>query len=385
MISLGAEAFGSKTSNFVERHLLYAKESGANIHIVTLIPGKHNYEPVSFEGKLFVYPVSSGGYLSIIMKSIYMAFKLSRSIKFNVMYTQDPFGTAIVGLVTRLLFSIPIIIGNHSSFIDNRYWINERKYFFSLLNFISKKTLIKANACRVINHIERKKYNEILNINLNDIFVVNTPVLLSPFLPLASKEKISLLRKSLGIDDKAPVFIWVGRPVPVKRIPLLLEAFKMVIKKHPDARLLLIGNFSLEKEPLDSIQSSLEIDSKYVIKLCKGVPHTDLPLYYQMADLYVHSSSYEGFGKVLIEAAASGLPVLSTATAGAQDSVNDGKTGCLVPLENAKALSSKMIDFIENRIKWNVMGVEGRKWVQETYDSEQNIRRLIALWRKVAR
>ena len=366
MISLGAAAFGSKTSNFLERHLLYAKEARAEIHIITIIPGKDKYERISVEDKLFIYPVSSSNYLSIIVKSIFMALKLSRAINFNVMYTQDPFGTAIVGLVNRLFFSIPIIIGNHSSFLDNNHWINERKYFFSLLNFISKKTLKKANACRVINHIERKKYNEILNISLNDIFVINTPVLLSPFLISISDERVSLLRKSLKIADDAPVFIWVGRPVPVKRIPLLLSAFKEVIKKHAEARLLLIGDFSLEKEPLDSIQASFKIDSKYVIKLSKGVPHSDLPLYYQMADLYVHSSSYEGFGKVLIEAAASGLPVLSTATAGAQDAVNNGKTGCLVPLENSNELSSKMIDFIEHKENWNILGTEGRKWVQET-------------------
>jgi glycosyltransferase involved in cell wall biosynthesis len=368
----------------VERHLDYARCAGGTIHMVTYASARHRLKPQSFEERLFVYPSDSWSQVSFPLDAYRSARELCRAVSFDAIYTQDPFGTGLVGVWLRKKFNIPLIIGNHSSFIDNPLWIRERPLYFTTLHALAQWVLPQADAWRVINHSEKEIYIKRLRIPPAQIAVINTPVSLQHFaIPVDSTVRRKI-RHNLGLSEATPVALWVGRPVKFKRLPILLKAFRIVLQHLPEARLVLIGPKKLQQENLEAIQSSLELNKGQVIWLDEGVPHAELPVYYQMANVYVHSSNYEGFGKVLVEAAASGLPLVVTEAAGPREIVQDGETGFLVQVDDSRAMARRMIDLLTNLEKALKMGNKGRSYVLERFNRDKNIDAIVALWRCVA-
>lgn len=125
----------------------------------------------------------------------------------------------------------------------------------------------------------------------------------------------------------------VGRFKSQKNHTLLLRAFARL--ECADARLMLLGNGDLEPE-LRSLAAGLGIGDRVIFA---GF-HADPTPFYRTADLFVLSSDYEGFGNVIVEALANGVPVVSTdCPSGPAEILSNGEFGTLVPVGDAQALA----------------------------------------------
>jgi glycosyltransferase involved in cell wall biosynthesis len=134
---------------------------------------------------------------------------------------------------------------------------------------------------------------------------------------------------------RGPVLVTVGRLEPVKNVALLLDAFARVAETL-DARLLIIGEGS-QRAALEAQARGPGLAGRVAL-----LGHVPSPRpYLRAADLFVLASDEEGFGQVLIEAMAEGLPVISTDAAGggARFVLDDGRAGLLVPRGDAGALA----------------------------------------------
>ncbi len=142
-----------------------------------------------------------------------------------------------------------------------------------------------------------------------------------------------------------PVVVAVGRLDRAKNFPLLIEAFEQLRRQRP-ARLLIVGDGE-EKEALQ--ERVLRSPCAEDIEL---VGHRDNPYpYMRAADLFVMSSSWEGFGNVLIEAMCLGTPIVATdCPHGPREILEDGRLGCLVPVEDAPALAAAMQQTLEGSV-----------------------------------
>lgn len=170
------------------------------------------------------------------------------------------------------------------------------------------------------------------------------------------------VRNELGLGE---AFTWlsIGRLEPQKDPLTLLQAFRIAASASPCV-LLVAGTGSLEKEVHD-YASTLGIASK--VKFL-GL-RRDVPALLNGADGYVLSSRYEGLALVLLEAAASGLPLVVT-TAGAETVVPD-KSGWVVEAGDPAALAERMCALMAlppNRRR--AMGAEGRSFVSSRYSLE---------------
>jgi glycosyltransferase involved in cell wall biosynthesis len=307
---------------------------------------------------------------------------LCQRIAFNLVYTQDPFGTALVGTWLRKRFGLPLIIGNHSNFINNALWIAERPLFFSFLNRLAKYTLPRADAWRVLNEIERDIYTEQLGLPAKRIYMLNTPIALDRFRTLVDRDICARLREKLGIPMKSPVLLWIGRPVRFKRLPILLKAFQILLERLPEARFVIIGKSALQQEPLDSLIKEQGL-TQHVIWLKEGVAHSALPPYYQLANVYAHTSHYEGFGKVMVEAAASGLPIVAVDSAGTRRIVRDRQTGFLIPMDDVQTIAERVLWLFTHPEQAHVMGEKGRTYVLRRFDQQRDIANIIRMWQNV--
>lgn len=117
---------------------------------------------------------------------------------------------------------------------------------------------------------------------------------------------------------------------------LLIEAFERALMEQSNMELWLVGDGSLRQE-IESLVQKKGLEGK--VKFL-GI-RSDIPQLLSQADIFVLSSDYEGFGLVVAEAMAAGVPVISTAVARVKEILENGKYGIFVPVGNVEALAKK--------------------------------------------
>jgi len=175
----------------------------------------------------------------------------------------------------------------------------------------------------------------------------------------------NILRKELGIGVNDFVYIYLARKSLVKGIKELFESFSE-IAYLPDLKLLFIG-----PDESNGLLSELFIKyqniSNKIISLDIVKNHEK---YLAMSDVLCLPSSSEGFGTIVIEAAALGIPTIGFDIVGLSDAIEHDKTGILVPYKNVKLFSKAMIELHDNETKMHELKIKARERVLEFFSAD---------------
>lgn len=159
------------------------------------------------------------------------------------------------------------------------------------------------------------------------------------------EEKLAEIKKKIQYDETLTYFLSVGRIVHDKGMDELLEAFVRIYQEHPDARLLLVGAFEDEVDPVSDRARELIQSHPGVIM----AGWSDAVEYYMhLADALVHPSHREGFPNVLLQAGAMLCPVLCSRIDGNTDIIEHGKTGLIFEVKDAASLYTQLKFAITN-------------------------------------
>lgn len=170
------------------------------------------------------------------------------------------------------------------------------------------------------------------------------------------------IRKEFSIPDSAFVVGTVGRLYPEKNHRLLIESVNDSLSK--DFQLMIVGE--------GGERANLE---KWIATLpCKAFIHLvglrqDIPQVLSAFDVFALSSKNEGLPIVLLEAMATGLPVVSTAVGGIPDLVKSGQHGLLVPTEDVKGFGAALLELKDSKDKCKGYGASGKQFVMTHYSS----------------
>jgi glycosyltransferase involved in cell wall biosynthesis len=176
------------------------------------------------------------------------------------------------------------------------------------------------------------------------------------------------VRERLGIAAGAAVVGFVGRLTEDKGVPELVEAFDAILRRVPEAHLLLVGWFDAAEDALDEgVRKRIENHPRIH---CTGYAADTAP-YYRAMDLMVLPTWREGFPNAVLEAAATGIPVVTTLCTGSRDSVVPEVTGLLIPPGYPEAISEAVLKLLMNPERRLRMGVAARRWVLEHYTNER--------------
>jgi D-inositol-3-phosphate glycosyltransferase len=166
------------------------------------------------------------------------------------------------------------------------------------------------------------------------------------------------VRKQLGLPAREPMILFVGRIEPLKGIDILLRAVSNIDGRF---RVLVIGGDGKDlarRAELAALAAELRIADK--LTFIDAVPHDALPLYYNAADICVVPSYYESFGLVAVEAMACGVPVIASRVGGLKETVQDGKTGYLVPWLCPEPFAERVDLLLNNEPLRRSLGREAR-------------------------
>ena len=174
----------------------------------------------------------------------------------------------------------------------------------------------------------------------------------------------SNLRSALGIPDYAKVVGFVGRLTRDKGLPELIEAFDAILTAKPEAHLLLVGWFDAAEDALGGALRT-RIQNNPRIHMTGFV--ADTAPYYRVMDVMVLPTWREGFPNVILEAAATGIPVVTTLCTGSRDSVVPEVTGLLIPPGYPVAIEESVLQLLRNPERRFRMGLAARAWVLDHY------------------
>jgi glycosyltransferase involved in cell wall biosynthesis len=188
------------------------------------------------------------------------------------------------------------------------------------------------------------------------------------------------MRDRLGIPPEAPVVGFVGRLTCDKGLPELMEAFDAILKTKPASHLLLVGWFDAAEDALCAdLRSRIESHPRVH---CTGFVADTAP-YYRAMDLMVLPTWREGFPNVVLEAAASGIPVITTIATGSRDSVVPEVTGLLIPPGYPEAISEAVLKLLGDPARRQRMGQAARAWVVEHYSNDRVLGLITAFYRSL--
>lgn len=176
------------------------------------------------------------------------------------------------------------------------------------------------------------------------------------------------MRRSLKIPEGAPVILFVGRITQDKGVLELLRAFKALKAASSNAHLVFVGPLEAESGVGGAI-SQYDIEQTRDVHM---VGYSECPeAYMAIADVLCLPSYREGFGTVVIEAAAMGVPTIGTDIYGLLDSIKHEETGLLVPPRNTEALVSAISRLLDDNSLRARMSTAAKRRAHALFDAEK--------------
>ena len=183
-------------------------------------------------------------------------------------------------------------------------------------------------------------------------------------------ERIAEARRSLNLPSDATVIGFVGRVTLDKGIENLLDVYERIQKKHPHVFLLIVGDFDkLDEKTHRRLES--RIHSNPGIRYQSFVE--DIVPCYSAMDMLVLPSKREGFNYALLEAAACGLPAVTTRATGCVDAVVEGQTGLVVDIDDRNGLANAVTALIGSLELRQTYGAAAEKRVADLFGAERLI------------
>lgn len=259
------------------------------------------------------------------------------------------FSTNVCALL-RKLGSSPLVITNHGLISQTApSWIQT-----IYTPTIAKWTFKAADGIICYTESEKSELVE-LGISPDKIFVIHNGIDTNIFVPAEKKDTIGQI-------------LWIGRFTPGKGVSYLIEGFNLLLKKHPDVRLIMIGRGPQKKECLQKIQD-LGLSDKVIIK--DFVPNSELTKVYQDSDVFVLPSLSEGIPRTILESMSSGIPVVCTDLPQLVDIV-DG-CGLLIPPMDPQAVSDAISKILSDVSLAHELGQNGRKNLMSNFSWEDTV------------
>jgi glycosyltransferase involved in cell wall biosynthesis len=197
--------------------------------------------------------------------------------------------------------------------------------------------------------------------------------------------KISIISNAVNLssfhpsdEKKLNIILFVGNLTESKGIEYLIEAMPTVLQRIKNYRLTIIGD-GPQRRKLEKLAQTLGIQE--YIDFIGSQPQTVVSEWMQKSKIFVLPSIYEGFGIVLLEALASGLPVVGTQVGGIKDIITP-EVGALVPPASPESLANAILDILTNEDRYSQIREQAVPYVRNRFTWKTKVQEIIEIYRK---
>lgn len=201
----------------------------------------------------------------------------------------------------------------------------------------------------------------------------STPVVIHNGMDYSSFVSASpTLRKSLGVAEDQPVITMIGRINPGKGQQFFLQLAKELLKNYPEAVFWMVGDPYPGYEPIhEQLKEYIKINNLGSSVMDLGF-RSDIPEVLKSSDIFVLPSILpDSFPTVILEAMASGLPVVATNSGGAREMIDDAVTGYLIPIGDLNAGVARLSQLLDDPTGSKRMGLAGQMRVQDQFSFQK--------------
>lgn len=182
---------------------------------------------------------------------------------------------------------------------------------------------------------------------------------------IIARDRFSGLVKANGFEIKKPYILLTNRHFPHKRFEYAIRSMPLVLKKHPNTKLIITGNSTKYTKELKQMVDKFSIKNSVIFT--GFISEKDLSKLYTNACLYVYTSPEEDFGMGVIESMGAGVPVIAWNKAGPSTTIVNGRTGLLVKPYSQRQFTNKIIYLLKEKEKNNRMGRNAYKHAKNNY------------------
>lgn len=319
----------------------------------------------SFGIKATVIPVRIERKISLLndIKALFRLYKIFRREKFDIIHSIMP-KSGFLSILAGFFAKVPIRVHTFTG----QVWKNKRGVKRFILKTMDKILAMCATHVLVDSMSQREfLINEgVLNHEKSSVIGNGSMCGVDETRFYFDEKARSNIRENLGVASDDVVFFFLGRMNKDKGVLDLAMAFMSLHSRFNNVHLLLVGpDEENMKEKILKICS--QCSNKIHIMGYAEKPEK----YMSAADVFCLPSYREGFGLVIIEAAAVGLPSIGSKIYGITDTINDGITGFFFESGDAKDLMKKMTRFVDEPSLIKVMGEKARVTALEKYSKEK--------------
>ena len=296
------------------------------------------------------------------LKALLKIYLIIKKYKPEIVHTH----TAKAGLIGRIaahLALTPKIIHTYHGHVLHGYFSKPKTY---LLRLMEKFLALITDSLIVVSD---KIKTELINYKISKPAKFNIIKLgfnLNPF--LNNHHLKNKLKENLELPYDSNLIGIVGRMVPIKNHKLFIEAASQIIAKKENTYFLIVGDGPLRKS-IENLTYKLNINKNTFFTGWRN----DLPLIYASLDILVCSSDNEGTSVSMIEAMASGCPVVTTSVGGHPDIIDEGNNGYLIEPQNTDTLANKILEILNNPNKSLRLGENARTDAKNNFSYDRLI------------
>lgn len=350
-ISYGRHLF--EEGNRERERMLACARHVDELHMVVFTRDHDNLKPEVVDGKLFLHPTASSGKFMMLRDAVRLGKKILKEKEAAkwVISAQDPFEAGFVGYRVARSAGVSFNVQEHGDFFSTSHWRQEtilNRVRFHLGRFILKRAgCVRVVSDRITSTLEK------LGVSRQKISKLSVVVDTTAF---ANAKPDARIRAAY---PQKTIILSAARFVAQKNLTLLIESFAEVHKEHPETLLLLVGS-GPEEAMLRKLARQLGIEESVVF-----MPWADdMPSLMKAADIYALSSNYEGWGRVLIEAMAAGVPIVTTDVGAAGEVLENGEHGRVVKVGDQEAFAGALGELVSSEQVREGYGTNARSAAQ---------------------
>ncbi|GAA3876959.1 glycosyltransferase family 4 protein [Haloarcula argentinensis] len=315
------------------------------------------------KGPLRVFPTNSTTRYCFPIDAYQLGHAVAKEREPDCVTTQDPFSTGIVGLALAQQFDASLRVQVHADFISNPKW-RWQSVKNPLAEALGRTVLKRADAVRVGTEHERKKVRSVVK----DSTTISVAPVRMDFDGVVNggERSVTELRSTFGFDDR-PVIFFAGRFTGQKNLNKWLEVAARVHEAANRTPIFVMVGDGPQSEDIRKEVIELGIEDSFRFP---GWVETDrLAEYYDLADVFLITSDYEGTSRVVVEAGMNETPVVATPFAGAIDNIVDGETGFVA--DDVETLAQRVCELLEDATVRQQMGTRAREHLMDRFDAER--------------